>query len=112
MYYIRRLSAAEAQLNQLATGLSTVENRVTQLQEELAEHSRGAAALQLRSEGTEASLRRARDLLQKLDTEHKDWEAQFIELTNRKKRLDIEAAQVASLLIHQAIIDNEKIINR
>ncbi|XP_017891098.1 cytoplasmic dynein 2 heavy chain 1 isoform X2 [Ceratina calcarata] len=96
-----RLSAAEAQIDKLAAGLSTVESRVAQLQEELAEHSRGAAALQLRAEATEARLVTARSLLQKLDTEHRDWQAQLEELTARKEKLDVEAATVASLLVYE-----------
>ncbi|KAI4495703.1 hypothetical protein M0802_008538 [Mischocyttarus mexicanus] len=96
-----RLSAAEAQLGRLAAGLNTVESRVAQLQEELAEHSRGAAALQLRTESTESSLTTARSLLLKLDKEHRDWQMQLEELSNRKERLDIEAANVASFLVYQ-----------
>ncbi|XP_076748967.1 dynein cytoplasmic heavy chain beethoven [Xylocopa sonorina] len=96
-----RLSAAEAQIGKLAAGLNTVESRVAQLQEELAEHSRGAAALQLRAEATEARLTTARALLQKLDTEHRDWQAQLEELTSRKEKLDVEAANVASLLVYE-----------
>ncbi|XP_029665147.1 cytoplasmic dynein 2 heavy chain 1 [Formica exsecta] len=96
-----RLAAAEAQLGKLATGLNTVESRVAQLQKELAEHTRGAAELQLRTESTEASLSTARALLQKLDTEHRDWQTQFQELTIRKEKLDIEAANAAALLVYQ-----------
>ncbi|XP_014611048.1 PREDICTED: cytoplasmic dynein 2 heavy chain 1 [Polistes canadensis] len=96
-----RLSAAEAQLGRLAAGLNTVESRVAQLQEELAEHSRGAASLQLRTESTESSLITARSLLLKLDKEHRDWQTQLEELTNRKERLDVEAANVASFLVYQ-----------
>jgi len=95
------LAAAEAQLGKLATGLNTVESRVAQLQKELAEHTRGAAELQLRTESTEASLSTARALLQKLDTEHRDWQTQFQELTIRKEQLDIEAANAAALLVYQ-----------
>ncbi|KZC10148.1 Cytoplasmic dynein 2 heavy chain 1 [Dufourea novaeangliae] len=96
-----RLSAAEAQIGKLAAGLNTVESRVAQLQEELAERSRGAAALQLRAEATEGRLSTARALLQKLDTEHRDWQAQLEELTARKQKLDVEAANVASLLVYE-----------
>ncbi|XP_043268031.1 cytoplasmic dynein 2 heavy chain 1 [Venturia canescens] len=96
-----RLSAAEAQLGRLAAGLTSVESRVAQLQEELAEHSRGAAALQLRTEATESSLATARALLRKLDVEHSDWQSQFEGLTGRKTRLDVESAEVASLLVYQ-----------
>ena len=96
-----RLAAAEAQLGRLAEGLNTVESKVAQLQEELAAHSRGAAALQLRTEATEASLATARALLQKLDTEHSDWQKQFEELTARKMILGTEAANAASLLVYQ-----------
>ncbi|KMQ91499.1 cytoplasmic dynein 2 heavy chain 1-like protein [Lasius niger] len=99
---IRRLAAAEAQLGKLATGLNTVESRVAQLQQELAEHTRGAAELQLRTESTESSLSTARALLQKLDTEHRDWQTQFQELTARKEKLDIEAANAAALLVYQS----------
>lgn len=99
--HFRRLSAAEAQIDKLAAGLNTVESRVAQLQEELAERSRGAAALQLRAETTEARLATARALLQKLDTEHRDWQAQLEELTGRKEKLDVEAANVASLLVYE-----------
>lgn len=97
----RRLSAAEAQIGKLAAGLNTVESRVAQLQEQLAEHSRGAAALQLRAETTEARLATARALLQKLDTEHRNWQEQLEELNSRKQRLDVEAAKVASLLVYE-----------
>ncbi|XP_032668403.1 cytoplasmic dynein 2 heavy chain 1 [Odontomachus brunneus] len=96
-----RLAAAEAQLDELAAGLNTVESRVAQLQKELAEHTRGAAELQLRTESTEASLSTARALLQKLDTEHRDWQTQFQELTDRKEKLDVEAANAATLLVYQ-----------
>ncbi|XP_076621618.1 dynein cytoplasmic heavy chain beethoven [Colletes latitarsis] len=96
-----RLSAAEAQIGKLEAGLNTVESRVAQLQEELAERSRGAAGLQLRAEATEARLATARALLQKLDTEHRDWQAQLEELTDRKEKLDVEAANVASLLVYE-----------
>lgn len=92
------------QLEKLATGLNTVESRVAQLQKELAERTRGAAELQLRAESTEASLSTARALLQKLDTEHRDWQAQLQELTARKERLDVEAANAAVLLIYQVLI--------
>ncbi|XP_031838829.2 dynein cytoplasmic heavy chain beethoven isoform X1 [Nomia melanderi] len=95
------LSAAEAQIGKLAAGLNSVESRVAQLQEELAEHSRGAAALQLRAEATEGRLATARALLQKLDTEHRDWQEQLEELTARKQKLDVEAANVASLLVYE-----------
>lgn len=78
-----------------------MESRVAQLQEELAEHSRGAAALQLRAEATEARLTTARALLQKLDTEHRDWQDQLEELTSRKLKLDVEAANVAALLVYE-----------
>lgn len=74
---------------------------MAQLQKELAEHTRGAAELQLRTESTEASLSTARALLQKLDTENRDWQAQFQELTARKDRLDVEAANAAVLLVYQ-----------
>lgn len=77
---------------------------MSQLQEELAEHSRGAAALQLRAEATEARLTTARALLQKLDTEHRDWQAQLEELTARKQKLDVEAANAASLLVYQVCV--------
>ncbi|CAK9809936.1 Cytoplasmic dynein 2 heavy chain 1 [Anthophora quadrimaculata] len=103
-----RLSAAEAQIGKLAAGLNTVESRVAQLQEELAERSRGAAALQLRAEATEARLTTARSLLQKLDTEHRDWQAQLEELTLRKEKLDIEAANVASLLVYENLGKDDK----
>ncbi|XP_063978818.1 cytoplasmic dynein 2 heavy chain 1 [Diachasmimorpha longicaudata] len=96
-----KLSAAEAQIDKLAAGLNSVETRVAQLQEQLAEHSRGAAALQLRTEATEASLSTARALLEKLDVEHSDWQTQFEALTSRRTRLDVEAAEVASLLVYQ-----------
>ncbi|XP_018402903.1 PREDICTED: cytoplasmic dynein 2 heavy chain 1 [Cyphomyrmex costatus] len=96
-----RLAAAEAQLGKLETGLNTVESRVAQLQKELAEHTRGAAELQLRTESAEASLSTARALLRKLDTEHRDWQTQFQELTARKERLDVEAANAAALLVYQ-----------
>ena len=95
------LATAEAQLERLAEGLNTVESKVAQLQEQLAAHSRGAAALQLRTETTEASLATARALLQKLDTEHSDWQKQFEELMVRKMILDKEAANAASLLVYQ-----------
>lgn len=95
------LAAAEAQLGKLAEGLNTVESKVAQLQEQLAAHSRGAAALQLRSEATEASLATARALLQKLDTEHCDWQKQLEGLTARKMTLGVEAANAASLLVYQ-----------
>nr|XP_033320776.1 cytoplasmic dynein 2 heavy chain 1 [Megalopta genalis] len=95
------LSAAEAQIGKLAAGLNSVESRVAQLQEQLAEHSRGAAALQLRAEATEGRLTTARALLQKLDTEHRDWQTQLEELTARKEKLDVEAANVASLLVYE-----------
>lgn len=95
------MAAAEAQLGKLASGLNSVESRVAQLQEELAEHSRSAAALQLRSEATEQSLLTARALLSKLDTEHMDWQSQLDELTLRKSRLNVEAANVASLLVYE-----------
>ncbi|KOX76673.1 Cytoplasmic dynein 2 heavy chain 1 [Melipona quadrifasciata] len=103
-----RLSAAEAQIDKLAEGLNTVESRVAQLQEELAERSRGAAALQLRAEATEARLATARALLQKLDTEHRDWQAQLEELTSRKEKLDVEAANVASLLVYENLGKDDK----
>ncbi|XP_043507557.1 cytoplasmic dynein 2 heavy chain 1 [Frieseomelitta varia] len=103
-----RLSAAEAQIDKLAEGLNTVESRVAQLQEELAERSRGAAALQLRAEATEARLATARALLQKLDTEHRDWQAQLEKLTNRKQKLDVEAANVASLLVYENLGKDDK----
>lgn len=96
-----RLAAAEAQLGRLAEGLNTVESKVAHLQEQLAAHSRGAAALQLRTEATEASLATARALLQKLDTEHSDWQKQFEVLTARKMILGSEAANAASLLVYQ-----------
>ncbi|XP_066585667.1 cytoplasmic dynein 2 heavy chain 1 [Prorops nasuta] len=96
-----RLSNAEDRLGKLAEGLSSVETRVSQLQEQLAAHSRGAAALQLRMESTEASLATSRSLLGKLDTEHTDWQAQFEELTERRTKLDVEAANAASLLLYQ-----------
>ena len=67
----------------------------------MAEHSRGAAALQLRTEATESSLATARALLKKLDAEHNDWQSQYENLTERKTRLDVEAAEVASLLVYQ-----------
>lgn len=95
------LAAAEAQLGKLAEGLNTVESKVAQLQEQLAAHSRGAAALQLRSEATESSLATARALLQKLDTEHRDWQKQFEGLTTRKTILSVEAADAAALLVYQ-----------
>ncbi|KAK0158915.1 hypothetical protein PV328_009853 [Microctonus aethiopoides] len=96
-----RLSAAEAQIDRLAAGLTSVESRVAELQIELAEHSRGAAALQLRSEATEASLTTARALLTKLDAEHNDWQSQLECLSLRKIKLGIEAAEAASLLVYQ-----------
>lgn len=95
------MTAAETQLGKLSEGLNTVESRVAQLQKELAEHTRGAAELQLRTEATEASLSTARALLQKLDTEHRDWQSQYQELTARKERLDVEAANAAALLVYQ-----------
>ncbi|XP_051159645.1 cytoplasmic dynein 2 heavy chain 1 [Leptopilina boulardi] len=95
------LAVAEAQLGKLSEGLNTVESKVAQLQEHLAAHSRGAAALQLKSEATEASLATARALLQKLDTEHCDWQNQFEALTARKTILVVEAADAASLLVYQ-----------
>lgn len=98
-----RLSAAEAQIDKLAAGLSSVESRVAQLQEQLAEHSRGAAALQLRTEATESSLDTARALLKKLDVEHSDWQSQLESLNIRKTRLEVEAAEAASLLVYQVI---------
>lgn len=79
---------------------------MAQLQEELAEHSRGAAALQLRAETTEARLATARALLQKLDTEHRNWQEQLEELNSRKQRLDVEAAKVASLLVYEVSLIN------
>lgn len=102
-----RLSAAEAQIDRLAAGLSSVESRVAQLQEQLAEHSRGAAELELRTEVTEKSLATARELLKKLNVEHSDWQCQFEELTGRKLRLDIEAAEVSSLLVYHGF-ENSK----
>ncbi|KAJ8675957.1 hypothetical protein QAD02_011743, partial [Eretmocerus hayati] len=96
-----RLSAAEAQIGKLESGLNSVESKVAQLQEELAAHSRGAAELQLRSEATEASLATARALLAKLDAEHTDWQTQLKVLTDRKNRIGIEAAEAASLLTYQ-----------
>ena len=90
-------------MGKLETGLNTVESRVAQLQKELAEHTRGAAELQLRTESAEASLSTARALLRKLDTEHRDWQTQFQELTARKERLDVEAANAAALLVYQVI---------
>lgn len=95
------MAEAEAQLEELVAGLNTVESRVAQLQKQLAEHTRGAAELQLRTESTEASLSTARALLQKLDTEHRDWQVQFEELTSRKEKLDVEAANAATLLVYQ-----------
>lgn len=88
-------------MDKLAAGLNTVESRVAQLQKELAERTRGAAELQLRAESTEASLSTARALLQKLDTEHRDWQTQFQELTDRQEKLDVEAANAAALLVYQ-----------
>lgn len=101
--HFRGLAAAEAQLGKLTTGLNTVESRVAQLQKELAEHTRSAAELQLRTESAEASLSTARALLQKLDTEHRDWQTQFQELTARKEQLDVEAANAAALLVYQVL---------
>lgn len=95
------MAAAEAQLGKLTVGLNTVESRVAELQKELAEHTRGAAELQLRTESTEASLSTARSLLQKLDTEYRDWQAQLQELTARKEKLDVEAANTAAVLVYQ-----------
>ncbi|XP_011502016.1 PREDICTED: cytoplasmic dynein 2 heavy chain 1 [Ceratosolen solmsi marchali] len=98
-----RLLAAETQICKLETGLNTVENKVAQLQEELAAHSRGAAELQLRTEATESSLSTARALLGKLDAEHNDWLMQFQLLTERKMRIGMEAADAAALLIYQPV---------
>ncbi|XP_023289902.1 cytoplasmic dynein 2 heavy chain 1 [Orussus abietinus] len=97
----RKLAAAEAELGRLATGLTTVESRVAQLQEELAEHSRGAATLQLRFEATEAGLETARTLLRKLDTEHRDWQLQSERLTERRAKVEVEAVNAAALLVYQ-----------
>lgn len=81
--------------------MNTVESCVAQLQEELAEHSRGAAALQLKTEMTESGLNMARALLSKLEKEHRDWQTQYEELTKRKVGLNVEAANAASFLIYQ-----------
>lgn len=105
LFFQRRLSTAEAQLGRLAAGLNSVEGRVAQLQEELAEHSRGVAALQLRAESTESSLAAAQGLLQSLAAEHRDWEEHYRHLTARKTRLSIEAAGAATLLVYQTVFD-------
>uniref|UniRef100_A0ABD2XKY5 Dynein heavy chain, cytoplasmic n=1 Tax=Trichogramma kaykai TaxID=54128 RepID=A0ABD2XKY5_9HYME len=96
-----RLNAAEAEIGKLQSGLDSVESKVAQLQEELAAHSRGAAELELRSQATESSLATARALLAKLDAEHADWQTQLQRLTERRRRVGLEAAQAAALLVYE-----------
>ncbi|CAD6239204.1 GSCOCG00008639001-RA-CDS, partial [Cotesia congregata] len=103
-----KLAEAEAQIDKLAEGLNSVESRVKQLQDQLAEHSHGAAALQVRSEATEASLKTARALLEKLDVEYRDWELQLENLNKRKTKLDVEAAQAVTLLVYETIKDEKR----
>lgn len=68
------MKETEDKLEMLSAGVETEEERVRTLQEELAQHSRDAATLELTLTTVAGQLRAASELLRQLEREHSVWE--------------------------------------
>lgn len=68
------MQEAEDQLSALSSGLATVDQRVGALKEQLGQHTRDAAAIEMRLNAAADTLRAAQNLLDQLAHEYTAWE--------------------------------------
>lgn len=68
------LRQAESELAALSSGLATVDERVAALKEQLGQHTRDAAAIELSLNNATKTIQAARSLLDQLAHEYTAWE--------------------------------------
>lgn len=71
----RNLQEAEDQLSALSSGLATVDERVAALKDQLGQHTRDAAAIELKLSNATGTIQAAKSLLDQLAHEYGAWEA-------------------------------------
>lgn len=84
MFIPRNLQDAENQLAALSTGLTTVDERVASLKEQLGKHTRDAATIELRLSNAAKTIDTARGLLEQLAQEYSAWETDVSRLVSLK----------------------------
>ncbi|XP_063374788.1 cytoplasmic dynein 2 heavy chain 1 isoform X3 [Cydia amplana] len=96
----RNLQEAEGQLAALSSGLATVDERVSALKEQLGRHTRDAAALELRLNTAQATIRAARALLDQLRHEYAAWETDLEYISKEISEIDLRSLLAAAYIIY------------
>ncbi|XP_061706791.1 cytoplasmic dynein 2 heavy chain 1 [Cydia pomonella] len=96
----RNLQEAEGQLAALSSGLATVDERVSALKEQLGQHTRDAAALELRLATAQATIRAARTLLDQLRHEYAAWETDLEYISKEISEIDLRSLLAAAYIIY------------
>ncbi|KOB77908.1 Cytoplasmic dynein 2 heavy chain 1 [Operophtera brumata] len=81
------LQEAEDQLSALSSGLASVDQRVSALKEQLGQHTRDAAAIEMRLNAAADTLRAAQHLLDQLAHEYTAWENDLQVMTSLRNYL-------------------------
>ncbi|KAI8440127.1 hypothetical protein MSG28_001532 [Choristoneura fumiferana] len=94
------LQEAEAQLSALSSGLATVDQRVAALKQQLGQHTRDAAAIELRLTNAGATIQAARTLLDQLAHEYDAWENDLEHISKEISELNIRSLLAAAYIIY------------
>ncbi|XP_034825556.2 cytoplasmic dynein 2 heavy chain 1 [Maniola hyperantus] len=96
----KNLHQAEAELAALSTGLVTVDERVAALKEQLGQHTREAAAIELRLSTAVNTIQAARDLLDQLAHEYESWETDLQNISREILELNQRSLLAAGYLVY------------
>ncbi|KAM3968298.1 LOW QUALITY PROTEIN: dynein cytoplasmic heavy chain beethoven [Aphomia sociella] len=96
----KNLQDAEDQLAALSSGLETVESRVAALKEQLGQHSRDAATLELKLSAATDTIDAAKNLLDRLADEYTAWETDLQHISKEITELSPRSLLAAAYIVY------------
>ncbi|KAJ2950704.1 hypothetical protein O0L34_g8964 [Tuta absoluta] len=96
----KNLKDAEAQLEALSSGLATVDERVAALKDQLGQHTRDAAAIELKLSNAKKTIEAARSLLDQLAHEYSAWEIDLENISKEISELTLRSLLAAAYIVY------------
>ncbi|CAF4954820.1 unnamed protein product [Pieris macdunnoughi] len=95
----KNLQQAESELEALSSGMTSVEERVTSLKEQLGQHTRDAAALEMRLTAVTDTIQHANGLLEHLANEYRTWETDLQNISREISELNQRSLLAAAYVV-------------
>ncbi|XP_045525458.1 cytoplasmic dynein 2 heavy chain 1 [Pieris brassicae] len=95
----KNLQQAESELEVLSSGMTSVEERVMSLKEQLGQHTRDAAALEMRLTTVTDTIQHANGLLQHLANEYRTWETDLQNISREISELNQRSLLAAAYVV-------------